>query len=196
MKNNNNQSDNFRLSQQQKIRGTRRLAREKALQILVAHHVSGNNWEDMFQHIFYRDFYLGDNEENFDKILTQDEIAEIESDIPIHWHDEEINMAKDLISLTLAMRSEIDEYIVKIAENWEIERIALIDRILIEMAVVELLKFDSIPTKVSINEAIEIGKLYSTDKSGTFINGVLDKILEVLKNENKINKTGRGLINK
>jgi N utilization substance protein B len=78
--------------------------------------------------------------------------------------------------------------------NWEMERIALIDRILLRIAIAELLYFPDIPPKVSINEAIEIAKEYSTAKSGKFINGVLDAILTDLKQSGKLNKSGRGLI--
>ena len=67
--------------------------------------------------------------------------------------------------------------------------------ILINMALTEFLEFSSIPFKVSMNEYIEISKMYSTPKSKVFINGILDKLLEYLKSEKRIKKTGRGLIN-
>jgi len=191
----NNMQDSFPLSKNKKIAGTRRLAREKALQIISAYLISDIPWEETFNHIFNRDFYLGEDEEVFEKLLTQDEIAEIESDIPIQWNIEEIDFVRDLVTLSLSLREEVDKYIICVAENWELDRIALLDRIILEMSCVELLKFPTIPPKVTINEAIEIGKSYSTDKSGKFINGVLDKILEVLKTEGKINKDGRGLLN-
>ena len=187
--------DSFPLSKNKKIAGTRRLAREKALQIISAYLISDIPWEETFNHIFNRDFYLGEDEEVFEKLLTQDEIAEIESDIPIQWNIEEIEFVRDLVTLSLSLREEVDKYIISVAENWELDRIAMLDRIILEMSCVELLKFPTIPPKVTINEAIEIGKSYSTDKSGKFINGVLDKILEVLKTEGKINKDGRGLLN-
>lgn len=78
--------------------------------------------------------------------------------------------------------------------NWEIERIALMDVILLKMALSEILSFPGIPVKVSINEYIDISKEYSTPKSKVFINGVLDKIVTDLKTEGKIIKSGRGLI--
>ena len=183
----------FPLSNSRKIRGNRRLAREKALQVLTAYFISDDPWENSFEHIFNREFNFDDDEQIYEKLLTPDEIIEIESDSTIEWIDEEKEFAKNLISNTLNHRDEADSYIVSVAENWELDRIALLDRILIEMAVIELITFGEIPTKVSINEAIEIGKLYSTDKSGTFINGVLDKIAELLTAEGKIKKLGRGL---
>jgi N utilization substance protein B len=90
-----------------------------------------------------------------------------------------------------------DEYLKLIDEktmNWDSERIALMDILLMQMAITELIHFSSIPIKVSINEYIEISKEFSTPKSNTFINGILDKILDQLKSEKKIKKFGRGLI--
>ncbi len=79
-------------------------------------------------------------------------------------------------------------------KNWELERIALTDIILIKMAMVELIYFPAIPIKVTLNEYIEMSKLFSTPKSQMFINGLLDKMVEDLKAEKKIKKMGRGLI--
>ena len=81
------------------------------------------------------------------------------------------------------------------AQNWEADRIAAVDFILMKMAVCELEKLTSIPVKVTLNEYIEISKLYSTPKSRMFINGVLDKLVAELTTEGKIQKRGRGLIN-
>lgn len=78
--------------------------------------------------------------------------------------------------------------------NWDKERIAEIDTILIKMAICEFLHFSSIPVKVTINEYLEIAKEYSTPKSSIFINGVLDKISKEYQEENKLNKMGRGLM--
>lgn len=80
------------------------------------------------------------------------------------------------------------------AQNWELERIAVLDVILIKMAIAEFTEFPSIPVKVSINEYIEISKEYSTPKSRQFINGILDKLVTDLKSEDKIKKSGRGLL--
>lgn len=80
------------------------------------------------------------------------------------------------------------------ARNWEIERIALMDTILIKMALAELLEFPSIPVKVTLNEYIDISKFYSSAKSKVFINGILDKLIVELKEKKMITKTGRGLM--
>jgi N utilization substance protein B len=81
-----------------------------------------------------------------------------------------------------------------VLKNWDADRVAVIDLILLKMAVSELLDFPSIPTKVTLNEFVEISKTYSTDKSKDFINGILDRLMKQLMEEGKINKKGRGLI--
>jgi N utilization substance protein B len=79
-------------------------------------------------------------------------------------------------------------------KNWDADRVAIIDMILLKMAIAELLNFPSIPTKVTLNEYVEIAKLYSTDKSKDFINGILDRLMKKLESDGQINKKGRGLI--
>jgi len=79
-------------------------------------------------------------------------------------------------------------------KNWDPERVAVIDMILLLMAVAEFLFFPTIPTKVTLNEYVEISKLYSTPKSKDFINGILDRLMKTLKAEGKIQKEGRGLL--
>ncbi|MFK7031960.1 transcription antitermination factor NusB [Flavobacterium oreochromis] len=78
--------------------------------------------------------------------------------------------------------------------NWEVERIAEIDTIILKMAICELLKFPSIPVKVTINEYLEIAKEYSTPKSSIFINGILDNLVKEFNTNGKLKKTGRGLM--
>lgn len=77
--------------------------------------------------------------------------------------------------------------------NWDAERVAVIDMILLKMAIAELTNFPTIPTKVTLNEFVEISKLYSTDKSKDFINGILDRLMKQLEKDGMINKEGRGL---
>lgn len=86
------------------------------------------------------------------------------------------------------------EIIKPLLKNWDHERLALIDMILIKMAILELIEFKTIPTKVTINEYVEVSKAYSTPKSKDFINGILDKVLKELSDAGKIVKEGRGLI--
>jgi N utilization substance protein B len=100
----------------------------------------------------------------------------------------------DLFHQTIRHDAEFQELIGNKTQNWEPERIAMMDTLLMKMALAEFIYFNSIPVKVTINEYLEIAKEFSTPKSNSFINGILDKILFELKAENKIRKAGRGLI--
>ena len=91
------------------------------------------------------------------------------------------------------MDEENEQLIDELTKNWELDRIARMDVILMKMAITELQIFDNIPTKVTLNEYIEISKFYSTPKSNGFINGVLDKAILRLEKNKKIHKVGRGL---
>ncbi|AZI27735.1 MAG: transcription antitermination factor NusB [Pedobacter agri] len=107
---------------------------------------------------------------------------------------EDSKFVQDLFVYTLQNDAKYQELIAERTKNWESERIALMDTILMKMAICELLNFPSIPVKVTINEYLELSKDYSTPKSNSFINGILDKILGDLKKTNTIKKIGRGLI--
>jgi N utilization substance protein B len=109
--------------------------------------------------------------------------------------DDEKEFILTLFRKTVSMDKENEQLIDELTENWELDRIAKMDIILLKMAITELQSFSSIPTKVTLNEYIEIAKFYSTPKSNSFINGILDKAIERLKQEKKIVKIGRGLIN-
>ena len=99
-----------------------------------------------------------------------------------------------LFRLSILNREEYVEYIKQNTRNWDLERIAFMDILIMQMAIAELIGFPSIPTKVTLNEYLEISKFYSTSKSNVFINGVLDKVVMQLKEEGKVVKSGRGLI--
>jgi len=105
-----------------------------------------------------------------------------------------LEFATSLFLRTLDCAESADEIISSHTTNWDISRIALIDRLLLRMAICEMLTFEDIPPKVSINEAIEVAKRYSTSKSGKFINGILDAVLLDLQREGRLKKAGRGLI--
>lgn len=109
-------------------------------------------------------------------------------------NDDEKAFICTLLKETIKKDAENELMIENLVENWEFERIAKMDVLLLKMAITELQCFETIPTKVSINEYIEISKYYSTPKSNVFINGILDKSVNLLFKENKINKSGRGLI--
>lgn len=90
--------------------------------------------------------------------------------------------------------NQLLEIIEPVLKNWDAERVAVIDMILIKMAICEFIHFPTIPTKVTLNEFVEISKLYSTDKSKDFINGILDRLLKQLLDDGRIKKEGRGLL--
>ena len=112
------------------------------------------------------------------------------------WRDDDDDKAfmEDLFTQTLALGEESEAHIKEGAQNWELERIATTDRILMKMALAEARTFESIPLKVTLNEYIELSKYYSTPKSHGFINGILDQLFTKLKESGKIKKVGRGLI--
>ncbi|MFY9152124.1 MAG: transcription antitermination factor NusB [Prolixibacteraceae bacterium] len=114
--------------------------------------------------------------------------------LPMYKDDEDRQFAKDLYRKVVLNHTENLVMIKQHTVNWDIERIAFMDNLILELALTEFLYFPSIPTKVSMNEYIELSKYYSTEKSRNFINGILDKALKDLKKENKIIKAGRGLI--
>ena len=143
----------------------RRVIREKVLQVLFAYEMN----QDSLQ--FSMDEILADITNKTDR-----------------------QFANDLINRTIKHIEGLDEIIKSRVSNWEINRIALIDRILIRIGICELLYFPDIPPKVSINESIEIAKEYSTAGSAKFINGILDAILTSEKKSGKLNKQGRGLV--
>jgi len=144
---------------------TRRLLREKALQILYAFEITKDPIEQ----------------------IKKSQLKEIEK-------KEDKKFINLIVDSTIENNLPYEETIKNTVDNWDIERIALIDAIIIKMCLTEFLYFEDIPPKVSINEAIDIAKEFSTKNSGKFVNGVLDAILVKLKEDNKIAKKGKGLI--
>jgi N utilization substance protein B len=116
--------------------------------------------------------------------------------IPGMWKDkdEDERFVKNLFVRSINNNQENSMLIDAKTKNWEVERIAVLDVLFMKMAITEFLHFSSIPIKVTLNEYIEISKMFSTPKSKVFINGVLDKLLADFKRENKLKKTGRGLM--
>lgn len=108
--------------------------------------------------------------------------------------EEDRQFVLDLYRKTIISDKESETLIGDKTKNWEVERIAMMDVLLMKMALTELVHFNNIPVKVTLNEYIEISKLFSTPRSKVFINGILDKIVLDLKASEKIKKTGRGLI--
>lgn len=145
----------------------RRAVREVVLQSLYAYEVGGNPIKEI------RAFVL-------EKKLGGDTDA--------------LRFAEKLFLLTLEESDELDEIIEKHINNWEIHRLAMLDKLILRIAICELLHFEEIPTKVTINEAIELAKTFSTAKSGRFVNGVVDAAMEQLRMDGKLVKKGRGLM--
>ncbi|MDR2971244.1 MAG: transcription antitermination protein NusB [Bacteroidales bacterium] len=114
--------------------------------------------------------------------------------IPLFKSDEDLTFYKDLFRKTLLYNDEYQKRINDKLQHWESERVIESDTILIKMAICELDQFPTIPVKVTINEYLELAKLYSSRKSCVFINGILDRIVIDLKNEGVLNKMGMGLV--
>ncbi len=114
--------------------------------------------------------------------------------MPLFKDEEDRQFMIDLFRKSIINHKELRDLIDLHSRNWELDRIAFMDILIMQLALCEFLEFPSIPTKVSMNEYIEISKYYSTDKSRNFINGILDKGLKDLKKDGKISKAGRGLV--
>ena len=131
-------------------------------------------------------------------IKTIKTIRETDDDItllPLWREDDDDKQFLETLFTEALAQAEVNEALVmEAAKNWELERIALMDRILMKMALAEAKSFSSIPLKVTLNEYIELSKYYSTPKSNGFINGVLDQLFTQLKKDGTIVKIGRGLI--
>lgn len=112
--------------------------------------------------------------------------------MPLFKDEEDQTFARELFKRTVLNQKETDELISAKTQNWDFERIALMDVIIMKMALTEILRFSEIPVKVSLNEYIELSKMYSTPKSKIFVNGVLDKLVEEMVQANKINKFVKG----
>ena len=143
----------------------RRIIRERVMQALYALEIAKDSPEHVIKHV------LAGLEENKDAHA----------------------FAKRLVLSTVERKTDIDKVIRTKVANWEFSRIALVDRLILRMSICELLYFKDIPPKVSMNEAIELAKLFSTEKSGQFVNGILDAVLEDETLKRDMAKAGRGL---
>ncbi|NBL64327.1 transcription antitermination factor NusB [Flavobacterium sp. NST-5] len=129
------------------------------------------------------------------KQLKSLEKNDVDFSVPKVYKDaEDKDFVKNLFRKTVLNENEFSKEFVNKTPNWDSDRIAEIDTIILKMAICEFLKFPSIPVKVTINEYLEIAKEYSTPKSSIFINGILDNLVKEFKENNKLIKTGRGLM--
>ena len=113
---------------------------------------------------------------------------------PIFKNDDDRTFARDLLVKSIINHKKYEEISEKHIVNWDIERVTKTDRLILLLAISEVISFETIPIKVTINEAIEMSKLYSSPKNAKFVNGVLDKIVSYLKENEMFKKTGRGLM--
>lgn len=147
-------------------KNSRRLAREHALQALYAYEMTKGPIEEIISNQLTKRF----SDENI------------------------LRFAEKLVRSSIENSSDLDSRIEIKALNWEFSRIAILDRLILRIGICELIHFEDIPPKVTINEAIEIAKKYSTEKSGVFVNGILDSVLRDLKDSGSLRKSGRGLL--
>lgn len=127
-------------------------------------------------------------------ILSMREAHETIKVMPQFKSEEDLDYAKSLLRYTIAGYDRISLLLDNSMSNWDIERVALMDQIILVTAIAEAENFPSIPVRVTMNEYIDIAKCYSTASSGSFINGILDKIISSLVGEGKIIKSGKGLL--
>ena len=127
------------------------------------------------------------NKDHFDSILET--FSKEIGDDP-----ETVEFASDLLRKAVRHQETIDLDIQTAAKNWDLGRMALLDRLILRLALTELLHFSEIPPKVTINEAIDLAKNFSTEQSGQFVNGILDALYKKYRQENRIVKSGRGLV--
>ena len=127
--------------------------------------------------------------------LSKDPIEKVKKDLLQDLDDKDsFIFAEKLIQYSIDNRQRYDDLIKTTVDNWDIERIALLDFIIIKMCLSEFFYFEEIPPKVSINEAIDLAKDFSTRNSGKFVNGILDSLLNSLVDKGEIKKKGKGLI--
>ncbi len=158
------------------------------------------NTESIYQTLEEQSIYWNDEVEFVISMITKtikdlklkdSENAEL---LPLFKNEDDREFARDLFRKSVLHKEEYSKLVESYTENWDAERIAYLDMLLLVMAITEAVSFPSIPTRVTINEYLEIAKFYSTEKSSVFINGLLDKIFKHLKESQQIVKTGRGLI--
>ena len=127
-------------------------------------------------------------------ILSMRESHEAIKMLPQFKSEDDLDYAKSLLRNSIASYDRISLLLDNAMNNWDIERVALMDKIILVTAIAEAENFPSIPVRVTMNEYIDIAKCYSTESSGGFINGLLDKIIARLTDEGKIVKSGKGLL--
>lgn len=161
--------------------------------IIINHEPLYQNLEE--QSIFWNDdteFVIGMIMKSIKSFKASSD--ETEKLMTLFTNEEDRDFVKRLFRKAIINHKEYQELVAKFITNWDVERVAFMDIVVMSLAIAEMIEFSEIPIKVSLDEYIEIAKFYSTEKSNVFINGILDKIIDHLKKEGKIKKIGRGLI--
>ena len=153
---------------------------------------------DMFYDILEEQSIFWNDDIEFITLMVVKTIMEMTTQkiniFPLYKSDDDREFAFHLLRATIVHYDEYRRLIEVYVDNWDIDRVALIDNLILQMAMNELIEFPSIPVKVTFDEYLELAKYYSTSKSSVFINGLLDKISTDLTQEGKIAKTGKGCI--
>jgi len=170
----------------------------KFISALFAEFIAPN--EDLHSFLQEKSIYWSDDFASVNlAVLKTIKSFKLESDkyarmLPLFKSEDDKQYASNLLKRTLVNSTEYKKYIVETASNWGEDRISDMDQLIMQMAICELLNFETIPVKVTLNEYIEVSKDYSSQKSKVFINGVIDKLVIRFKKENKLKKIGRGLV--
>jgi N utilization substance protein B len=156
--------------------------------------------EDLLACLEEQSIYWNDDME-FVVVMIEKTIKKLKFDsieetplMPLFKNDEDKEFVKILFRKAIVNSKRTSELIDSNTTNWEVERIALMDILVMQLAITEVVEFPEIPVKVTLNEYIEIAKYYCTSKSSTFVNGILDNIIKEIREKGLINKSGRGLL--
>lgn len=158
------------------------------------------NSEDLLANLEEQSIYWNDDME-YISAMVEKTLKKFKSDsgentplMPLYKNEEDEEFVKILFRKSILHYKKCSDLIDKNTTNWEVERIALMDILVMQLAITEILEFPEIPVKVTLNEYIEIAKFYCTSKSSTFVNGILDNIVKEIREEGLFNKFGRGLV--
>jgi transcription antitermination protein NusB len=159
-----------------------------------------SNSEDLNSNLEEQSIYWNDDMEYISSMVEKT-LKKFKTDssekaplMPLFKNAEDEEFVKILFRKAILNSKKCSELIDKNTTNWEVDRIALMDILVMQLAITEILEFPEIPVKVTLNEYIEIAKYYCTSKSSTFVNGILDNIVKEIRDEGLFNKVGRGLV--
>jgi N utilization substance protein B len=159
-----------------------------------------SNSEDLHSNLEEQSIYWNDDMEYISSMVEKT-LKKFKTDsgektplMPLFKNTEDEEFVKILFRKAIHHSKKCSELIDKNTTNWEVDRIALMDILVMQLAITEILEFPEIPVKVTLNEYIEIAKYYCTSKSSTFVNGILDNIVKEIRDEGLFSKFGRGLV--